>query len=149
MHSSWFLAFHIIGIIMWMGGLFGLTMHAAIHTKLKDAPLDEMAGYETKSYFMGALPGMILTVGAGLALLFGNPAGVGYFLKADGIYGTTFHVKLLLVVILIVIDQVFLYKMRTFHKNGVGNRKAFMAMHGSIGLCFIIIVILMMTRVLA
>lgn len=148
MHSSWLLGFHIIGIIMWMGGLFALTRHAGMHVGLKDAPRPALSLYESKSYFMGALPGMILTVGTGLALLFGNAAGAGYFLKADGIYGTTFHVKLLLVVILIVVDQVFLYKMRTFHKDGLGTRKLFMALHGSIGLGFIIIVLLMMTRIL-
>jgi|GEM_PF-2484617 len=149
MHSSWILGFHIIGIIMWMGGLFSLTRHAGMHVGLKDAPRPALSLYESKSYFMGSLPGMILTVVTGMILLFGNPAGAGYFLKADGIYGTTFHTKLLLVVILIVVDQVFLFKLRGLHKNGLGTRKLFMALHGSIGLGFIIIVLLMMTRVMA
>lgn len=144
--QGWLVGLHLIGIIMWMGGLFGLTRHAGMHVELEDAPRPALSLYESKSYFMGSLPGMILTVGTGLWLLMGNP---GFYLKVAGVYGSTFHVKLLLVVILIVIDQAFLFKMRTFHKNGLGTRKLFMALHGSIGLGFIIIVLLMMSRVLA
>src|SRR5690554_6400447 len=129
-----------------MGGLFSLTRHAGMHIALDDAPRPKLSLPESKSYFMGSLPGMILAVGTGLVMLMANPS---IYLKADLGWGPTFHVKLLLVVILIVIDQVFLFKLRTFHKNGLGTRKLFMALHGSIGLCFIIIVLLMMTRIMA
>jgi uncharacterized membrane protein len=144
--DSWLIGFHIIGIILWMGGLFGLTMHAGVHTTLENSPRPALKIYESKSYFMGSLPGLILTVGTGLWMLLQSPAA---FLSAEGAYGSTFHVKLLLVVILIVVDQVFLMRLRKFHAGGEGSRKLFMALHGTVGLCFIIIVLLMTTRILA
>lgn len=145
MHG-WLLGFHIIGLILWMGGLFTLTRHVGMHAELSDKPRPELKAYESKGYLMGSLPGLILAVGTGLWMLFSNPA---LYLKADGPWGTTFHIKLLLVVILIVIDQIFFFKMRKLHQSGEGKRGGFMAFHGVIGLCFIIIVLLMKARFMA
>ncbi len=143
---GWMRALHIIGIILWMGGLFMLTRHLGMHASLEGGPEEELKNYESKSYFMGVLPGFVLTVGTGLWALLQNPTV--YLSTTDGAWGSTFHVKLMLVFVLIVADQFFLQRMRRFHHKGDGKRSTFMAIHGIIGLCFIIIVFLMEGRFL-
>lgn len=147
--QGWLLGFHVLGLILWMGGLFGLTRHAGMHAELVDLaaePRKALNVYESKSYLMGSLPGLILTVGTGLWMLFANPA---LYLKASGPWGSTFHIKLLLVAIIIGVDQFFFFRMRKLHNSGEGKRGQFMMLHGILGLCFIIIVLLMKTRLMA
>lgn len=143
---GWMLALHIVGIILWMGGLFMLTRHVGMHVTRETGPDDDLKVYETKSYYMGALPGFFLTLATGLYALFQNPQ---LYLKADGVWGATFHAKLTLIVVLIIADQFFHQRMRRFHHKGDGSRKLFMAIHGIVGLCFIAIVFLMKGRYLA
>lgn len=143
---SWMTALHIIGIILWMGGLFMLARHLGMHTERADAPDAALKDYESKSYYMVVLPGFLLTLGTGLYALIDAPAR--YLSVSDGAWGTTFHIKLTLIVVLIVIDQVIHLRMRHFHNKGFGKRKLFMALHGVVGLSFIVIVFLMKGRYL-
>ncbi|QDG51206.1 hypothetical protein FIV42_10780 [Persicimonas caeni] len=144
---GWMASLHIIGIILWMGGLFMLTRHVGTHVSRETGVDEDLKVYESKSYYMGVLPGFFLTLATGLYALFLNPK---IYLSVDeGVWGSTFHVKLMLVFILIVADQFFHQRMRRFHNKGDGKRKLFMAIHGIVGLCFIIIVFLMKGRYLA
>lgn len=142
---GWLPALHVIGIILWMGGLFVLTRHAGQNAQLAagDPAREAFSVYERKSYYMGVLPGFLLTLVTGLWMLFEAPA---QFLEADGPWGATFHIKLTLVVVLIAADQFFHFKMRKLHADGTGSKGAFMAAHGIVGLCFIAIVLLMKVR---
>ena len=140
-------ALHIIGIILWMGGLFQLARHLGAHAELEsEAAREAFADWESKTYYMTVLPGLILALGSGLYALFDE--GFGFYLTGDA-WGGTFHLKLLMIVILIGIDQVVRYKMSQLHESGEGNRGLFMALHGVVGLFFIVIVFIMTTRVLA
>lgn len=144
-------AVHIIGIILWMGGLFVLTRHLGMHVEEEEGPVESLKVYESKTYYMSVLPGFFITLATGLYLLLekGGSLGVSYYLDPnDGAWGSTFHVKLLLVFILIVADQFFHQRMRRYHFKGDGKRKAFMAIHGIVGLCFIVIVLVMKGRYL-
>lgn len=141
--NNWMRALHIIGLILWMGGLFVLARHLAMHVKVTGAPTSEMKGYESKSYYLGVLPGFLLTLGSGLYLLLQQPMN---YLSADGGWGGNFHVKLTLVVVLILIDQFFHLRMRHFHNKGTGSRGLFMAIHGIVALSFIGIVVIMRVR---
>jgi uncharacterized membrane protein len=140
------LSLHIVGLILWMGGLFMLTRHVGMHVEQPNGPQEPLKVYESKSYYMGVLPGFLLTLATGLYALIQNPA---IYMKADGVWGATFHAKLTLVFVLIVADQLFHLRMRRFHHKGDGSRKLFMAIHGIVGLCFIVIVFLMKGRYLA
>lgn len=143
-------ALHIIGIILWMGGLFMLTRHVGMHSELDSTPQKDLKVYESKSYYMGVLPGFLLTLVTGLWLfIHGYGQGVKHYLSIDeGAWGTTFHWKLMLVVLLIAVDQFFHMRMRRFHQKGEGKRKLFMAVHGITGLLFIVIVLLVKGRYL-
>lgn len=146
--APWATALHIIGIILWMGGLFQLARHLGQHAKLEDDSVREaFAEWERKTYYIVVLPGLLLTLGTGLHALF--DLGFGFYLNADGRWGATFHLKLLLIAILIGADQFVHFKMRRLHDSGEGSRGPFMAVHGLVGMFFIIIAIIMTTRVLA
>lgn len=142
----WLKAFHLIGIILWMGGLFQLSRHLGMTAEFE--PADRTAAlkdYESKTYYMATLPGLVLTLGTGLWLFFAN--GAGTYLTGDN-WGGTFHMKLLLVVILLGIDQFVHFKMRKLHDDEEVGRGAFMAAHGITGLIFILIVVAMKTGIL-
>jgi protoporphyrinogen IX oxidase len=138
-------ALHIIGIILWTGGLFMLTRHVGMHAELDSTPQKDLKVYESKSYYMGVLPGFLLTLATGLWMFFDK--GAAYYLSVDeGVWGSTFHLKFTLVVLLIAADQFFHMRMRRFHQKGEGKRKLFMAIHGVSALFFIVIVLLMKGR---
>ena len=145
--SGTLLGIHVIGFIMWMGGLWVLSRHLAVHTGIDgDKPDPNWKDWESKTYYFGVLPGFLLALGTGLYALLTNLSG---YLSADGAWGATFHLKLTLVVVLIGMDQFFHFKMRSFHKTGEGGKGAFMAVHGVSALCFIAIAMIMQGRYLA
>ncbi|MGM0559193.1 MAG: CopD family protein [Myxococcota bacterium] len=145
--SGTLIGLHVIGLILWMGGLFMLSRHVAVHTGIEGPKPDPVwKDWESKSYYIGVLPGFLITLGTGLYSLLANPA---LYLKADGPWGATFHAKLALVVVVIVLDQFFHFKMRKFHQTGEGGKGAFMAVHGVTALMFIGISLLVTGRYLA
>jgi len=146
--DEWLRAFHIIGLILWMGGLFQLARHLAYHADLPaDERPDSLADWESSTYYFTVLPGLLLALGTGLYAMVST--GFGHYLDADGAWGATFHAKLLAVVILLGADQFVHFKMRSLHESGDGGRGPFMAVHGIVGLLFIVTVLLVVTRVLA
>ena len=143
-------ALHFIGLILWMGGLFLLSRHVAVHTGIDaDKPSPVWKDWESKAYYMGVLPGMLIILGAGLGLIFWglSSADMVNYLDPDGPWGATFHAKLLMIAILVGVDQFFHFKMRKFHKTGEGGKGAFMAVHGITALMFIGISFLAILRI--
>jgi uncharacterized membrane protein len=146
--SAWLRAFHIIGLILWMGGLFQLARHLAYHADLSpDERPDSLADWESKTYYFTVLPGLLLALLTGLYAMIST--GFGHYLDADGPWGATFHAKLLFVVILLGADQFVHFKMRSLHKTGEGSRGPFMAVHCVAGWLFIATVFIVVTQVLA
>lgn len=144
----WLQSFHIIGIIVWMGGLATLSRLLGHHASLESPDARAaLVQFERRSYLAAVFPAFLVTLGTGLAMLIVN--GFGHYLKADGGWGATFHLKLTLVVGLIVADQLVFAKMRKLHRDDEGSRGFFMAVHGITGLVFMIIVILVKTNLLA
>ncbi len=140
-------AFHVIGLILWMGGLFQLARHLMYHADLpEDQRSESLADWESKTYYMTVLPGFIISISSGLYSMF--ELGFGHYLASDA-WGGTFHLKLLLVVILIGADQFLHFKMRKLHKTGEGRRGPFLAVHILVGLSFVVIPLIVLTRVLA
>jgi putative membrane protein len=91
---AWTLVVHVFGIVLWIGGLLMtaalLVQHAKEAAPEARAALTRM---EKKSLRMMADPGALLTVAAGITLIFTNKS---YYLHA-----TWLHFKLVFVVILI------------------------------------------------
>lgn len=145
---DWLKAFHIIGIIVWMGGLVTLARLLGHHASLESSDAREsLIQFEKRSYFWAILPGFLIALGTGLALLFhGGGQGISFYLKPDMGWGGTFHAKLLFVVVLIVFDQMVFWKMRKLHRDDEGSRGFFMAAHGIIGLLFIVVTVLVKTN---
>ncbi len=138
--SGWLLAVHLTGIVLWLGGLFSTTRHTGVlagRDPEEELP-DDMVAFERKSYYFAVLPGFLLALGSGLYALLSNPS---LFLDPNGPWGTGFHIKLTLVVLLIGVDQFYHYCMRSFHEEGTGSRAVFMMLHGFSGLLFIAILV--------
>lgn len=144
---SWILGFHIIGIIVWTGGLVTLARLLGHHAAL-EAPEARQAlvRFEHRSYFWAILPGFLLALGTGVSMLLLK--GFGHYLAPGGHWGGTFHAKLTVVVLLIVFDQLVLWKMRKLHRDDEGTRGFFMMAHGVIGLLFMMAAILVETNLL-
>lgn len=143
----WLSAFHIVGLILWLGGIVTLARLLGHHSGLESKEARQaLIPFERKSYLMAVLPGFLLTLGTGLALFLGN--GVGYYLDPQGSWGATFHLKLTLVVVLIILDQLVFFRMRKLHTEDEGSRAFFMAIHGIIGLLFIVTVVVIKARLL-
>lgn len=146
---GWIAAFHVVGIIIWMGGLSVLSRLLGYHCELESADAREaLKRFEHRSYFWATLPGFALTLGTGLYMLFFKGAGASHYLSAGGPWGGTFHVKLTLVVVLLVLDHLVMQKMRKLHRDDEGKKGFFMAVHGIVGLAFVVIVILVKTNLL-
>jgi uncharacterized integral membrane protein (TIGR00701 family) len=148
MIMGWLAAFHVLGLIVWMGGLMTLSRLLGHHVALESSEAREsLISFERKSYFMAILPGFLIALTTGLAMLFGK--GMANYFAPGSAWGLTFHIKLTLIVALIVLDQMTVAKMRKVHREDTGNRGFFMAMHGIIGLIMIVVVILVKTNILA
>ena len=146
---QWIAGFHVVGIIVWMGGLVTLARLLGHHASLEsDAARQSLIQFERRSYLWAILPGFLVSLTTGLIMLLGKAGAPGLYLKADGPWGATFHLKLTLVVGLIVLDQLVFWKMRKLHKDDEGSRGFFMASHGIVGLIFIIVVLLVKTNVM-
>lgn len=143
---GWITGFHVVGIILWMGGLVTLARLLGHHSGLDSVEAREsLISFERKSYFFAILPGFVVTLLTGIYLLLSAPK---LYLAADGPWGATFHLKLTLVLVLIALDQAIFWKMRRLHADGEGSRGFFMAAHGIVGLLFIVIVLIVKSKVL-
>jgi protoporphyrinogen IX oxidase len=90
----WVKALHIIFMVTWFGGLFYLPRLFVYHAMATDAPsIERFKIMERKLFFGIMMPGMVLTIGFGLTLLY-------YFWDAYKKMGWL-HVKLTLVVLLL------------------------------------------------
>jgi len=146
---SWVVAFHIIGVIVWMGGLVTIGRLLGHHAALESEEARQaLVPFERKSYQLAILPGFLLALGTGVFMLMTKGGGPAHYLSPSGPWGATFHAKLFLVVCLIVIDQLVFWKMRKLHREDEGSRAFFMATHGIVGLLFICVVILVETNLL-
>lgn len=144
---NWLVATHIVGLILWLGGLITLGRLLGTHVTLasKEAR-DALVEFERKSYFAAVLPGFLIALVSGLTLIVMK--GPALYFAPGSVWGMTFHIKLTLVLVLIVLDQLIAARMRKLHKEDTGNRAFFMATHGIIGLIMIIIVFLVKTNIL-
>ena len=143
---QWVLGLHIVGIIMWLGGLMSLTRSLA--HRARENPSDgNWESFEKKSYFAGVLPGMLIVIVTGSLMLMYKSGTAGAYFNPKLAWGATFHVKMTLVTIMIVISEAAMWKMRQFHKGKPIKRATFMALHGIAALLMLAVVVVLKANV--
>lgn len=93
---AWYLAFHIIGLIVWLGALLDLTRILGYHVKEDISVQKRLSWMEFRMFFFVSTPGLIVSAVFGV-LIFLKGGGVATYLKGSG----WFHAKLTCVLVLI------------------------------------------------
>lgn len=141
-NMQWFLTFHIIGLILWLGGLLDLTRILGYHVK-EDIPVQKrLSRMEFRMYWFVATPGMILAVVMGLFMFFKGGGISAYF----GDF-SWFRFKFALALVLIVVHFAFGKMVMDQRANPrITSPVRFKILHGVTGLIFISIVILAVVK---
>lgn len=133
--TSWMLLVHVLGIVMWVGGLMITTqvLMQQAQEASKEAR-EALARVEGKLRKGMSNPGAVLTVLSGVALVALNPS---YYLHARWL-----HVKLAFVLLLLALHWVTVARARAFHAGRVALTRAdWLRVHIFIALCFLSILI--------
>ena len=92
--TPWLLVFHVLGIMLWTGGLMAASLALAQHAQQTNAEARAaFAALEKKFLRAVADPGAALAILAGGALISTNSS---YYLSARWLYGKLFFVLLLI-----------------------------------------------------
>jgi putative membrane protein len=136
---AWWRTFHVLGIILWAGGLLTISRMAAYHVAEAAAVQPRFSWVEWRMYWLVTVPGAVITLVTAAGLLStGTPN-----------YGTLgwFHVKMALVLLLVILHAVLHVKLKALRDRPGDARKAlFSAVHGTIGLTLIGILIMVEVR---
>ena len=135
---SWLLGFHLIGVVLWMGGLLTFSRIMGYHSK--EAP----AVRPRFSFLEGRLNGLVALPGAILTILFGVLMTVDYG-RAWFRVAMWLHIKLTLVIVVAAIHVFLTLKQRQVAKQSPDvplNRALYASLHGIIGLLVIAIILL-------
>lgn len=136
---AWVLAVHIVGFVFWMGGLLAGTIVMASHTREQSPEGRRALSTLEKRLLDGfALPGALLTILAGLAMVWIQPE----YLREPWL-----HFKLFLVLIMLVVHVVVARRDAAFRAGKIElQRRECMILHGAISLLFLGIVILVLVK---
>jgi putative membrane protein len=136
---AWWLTFHLLGVVLWTGGLLSISRMAAYHTAEAPEVQPRFAWVEWRMYWLVAVPGMVITLIAAAGLLATGPLpymSLGWF-----------HAKMALVVLLLGLHALLHVKLKALRAHPEGQRKAvFSAVHGTIGLTLIGLLIMTLVR---
>jgi protoporphyrinogen IX oxidase len=106
---AWTLVVHIFGIVLWIGGLLTTAVLLSQHAREKSPEARAaLTRLEKKAMRAMADPGALLTILAGITLIFTNPS---YYVHA-----TWLHFKLTLVVVLIIVHAFIGVEMKSLQK---------------------------------
>jgi len=133
--TSWMLLVHVLGIVMWVGGLMITTQVLMQHAQEPSKEAREGLGrLEVKLRKSMSNPGAILTVLSGVVLVALNPS---YYLHARWL-----HLKLAFVLLLLVLHWVTVARAKAFRAGQAAlSRKDWLRVHIFIALCFLSILV--------
>ncbi len=135
---GWTLVFHIIGIVMWIGGLLAVTqIMAQSAAATEPAAREAYASMARRALNALAHAGLVLTVGSGVILLFLIPPAMRM--------AAWLHIKLTLVVLLIGLD-IWLARMVNRMPAKMPARGRAGMMHGLFASLFFVILILVLLQ---
>lgn len=104
---AWTLVVHIFGLVLWVGGLLAATLALYRHTQENSAEARQaLARLERVFLHAIADPGALLTILAGIGLIFSNRT---YYLRAPWL-----HFKLVFVAALIVVHVIVATRSKSF-----------------------------------
>ena len=136
------LAFHLLGVVLWMGGLLTLTRVLGYHARELPSVRPRLSWIEGRLDTLVAMPGALIVAGTGLAQLILE--GRAYWSAALWL-----HWKLGLVGVVAVLHFVTSRRRRALAQGpatGKVPRALFAAVHGTIGLLLIAILVLAMVK---
>jgi putative membrane protein len=138
MARGWLLGFHLIGVILWMGGLLTFSRILGYHSKEDPSVRPRYTFLEGRLNYLVSVPGAVLAIGFGSWLAYQH--GMQWFRVA-----TWLHWKLVLVAAVAAIHVVLSVKHRQIlraHPADKMNRALYASLHGTVGLLMIAIVLL-------
>jgi putative membrane protein len=138
MARGWLIGFHLIGVVLWMGGLLAFSRILGYHSKELPSARPRFTFVEGRLNWLVAVPGAVLTILFGLWIAIDH--GMAWFRVASWM-----HWKLTLVLGVVVIHTILTIKhhqIRRAHPEAPMNRALFAALHGTVGLLLIAIVLL-------
>lgn len=139
---GWLIGFHLIGVVLWMGGLLAFSRILGYHAKELPSARPRLTFVEGRLNYLVAVPGAVLTIVFGVWLAWQH--GMGWFRVALWL-----HIKLALVAATVAIHAVLSVKhwqIRRAHPEAPMSRALFAALHGTVGLLLIAIVLLATTQ---
>jgi len=135
---AWALAFHLVGVVLWMGGLLTFSRILGYHARESPSVRPRLSFIEGRMNWLVAVPGAVLTTGCGVWLI--------------GIYGAAWfrvarwmHWKLVLVIVVVIIHFVLTVYQRKIARRRPDepvSRGLAASMHGTLGLLLIGILLL-------
>lgn len=138
MARGWLVGFHLIGVVLWMGGLLTFSRILGYHSKELPSARPRFTFVEGRLNWLVAVPGAVLTIVFGAWLLYDH--GAAWFRVA-----LWMHIKLVLVVAVAGIHMFLTIKhaqIRRAHPSAPMSRGLYAALHGTVGLLLIAIVLL-------
>ena len=138
MARGWLIGFHLIGVVLWMGGLMAFSRILGYHPKELPSARPRFTFVEGRLNWLVSVPGALVTIVFGLWLAVDH--GMAWFRVASWM-----HWKLTLVLGVVVIHTILTIKhhqIRRAHPAAPMNRALYAALHGTVGLLLIAIVLL-------
>jgi protoporphyrinogen IX oxidase len=138
MARGWLVGFHLIGVVLWMGGLMAFSRILGYHSKELPSARPRFTFIEGRLNWLVAVPGAVMTIVFGLWLLWQH--GAAWFRVAAWM-----HYKLTLVLAVVAIHVVLTVKhaqIRRAPPSAKMSRGLYAALHGTVGLLLIAIVLL-------
>jgi putative membrane protein len=138
MTRGWLVGLHLIGVVLWMGGLMSFSRILGYHSKELPSARPRLTFIEGRLNWLVSVPGAVLTIVFGVWLAWQH--GAQWFRVAAWL-----HYKLVLVVGVVIIHVVLTVKhaqIRRAHPSAPMSRGLYAALHGTIGLLLIAIVLL-------
>jgi putative membrane protein len=137
---SWILVFHLIGLVLWVGGLLAVTQVLIFHSQEASPEARAALGrLEARLLNRLAHPGAALVLIAGPWLVLTNTA---YYLHAGW-----FHAKLILVVVLAGLDWLACRRTRALvTAQAPIERRQGLVLHIAIGSVFVALLVLVLLK---
>jgi uncharacterized integral membrane protein (TIGR00701 family) len=138
MARGWLIGFHLIGVVLWMGGLMAFSRILGYQSKELPSVRPRLTFIESRLNMLVAAPGALLTIVFGVWLAVQH--GAAWFRVASWL-----HYKLALVCVVLVIHVVLTVKIRQIRRAAPSapmSRGLYAALHGTVGLLLIAIVLL-------
>ena len=138
MARGWLVGFHLIGVVLWMGGLMAFSRILGYHAKELPSARPRFTFIEGRLNWLVAVPGAFITIACGLSLAYAH--GLAWFRVASWL-----HYKLALVAAVVAIHAFLTVKhhqVRRAHPAAPMSRGLYAALHGLVGLLLIATVLL-------